>query len=124
MTDNAQDLKNALGQNVPLSDLLAEVEANKAARAKAMPTEKDALTVMFSAYQRLKELGFNEACYCPKDGTLFDAIEAGSAGIHTCHYDGEWPKGHWWIHDAGDLWPSNPILWRKKVTANAEYTPK
>lgn len=105
-----------------LSELLDVVEENKKARATAMPTEKEALNVMFAAYQRLKELGFSEACYCPKDGTLFDVIEAGSTGIHTCKYDGEWPNGYYWILDAGDLWPSKPILWRKKVTANAKLT--
>jgi len=94
--------------------MFAEFEAAEKARAVAMPDEKTALMVMFSAYQRLKELGFREAIYCPKDGTLFDAIEAGSTGIGTCNYYGEWPAGGWHMHEAGDLWPSNPILWRPK----------
>ena len=97
-----------------LTRMLAEIEAAETERAKIMPNEEAALKVMFAAYQRLKELGFNEAIYCPKDGTLFDAIEAGSTGIGTCSYDGEWPNGRWWMHEAGDLWPSRPILWRAK----------
>ncbi len=83
-------------------------------RARDMPTERDALSTMFEAHQRLKELGWNDAIYCPKDGSVFDVIEAGSTGIHPCSYDGEWPKGSWWIHDEGDLWPSRPILFRKQ----------
>lgn len=84
----------------------------KVARSALMPTEQDALNLMHDCYERLKELGWQDAIYCPKDGTEFDAIEAGSTGIHRCHYDGEWPTGHWLVADAGDLWPSRPILYR------------
>jgi hypothetical protein len=89
-------------------------EAAKARRAEQMPTEHDCLRVMMEAYSRLKELGWNDAIYCPKDGTVFDAIGVGSFGIHACHYEGEWPSGCWWTHDAGDLRPSRPALFRKR----------
>lgn len=97
-----------------VEELLRQIDAERDARAALMPTEGEALAVMFSAYQRLKELGWSEAIYCPKDGSVFDAIEAGSTGIHPCSYNGEWPKGTWWVHEEGDLWPSRPILWRKR----------
>lgn len=97
-----------------IETVIARIKAAEDERASAMPTEKDALKVMFSAYTRLQELGWRPAVYCPKDGTLFDAIEAGSFGIGTCHYEGDWPDGRWWMHEAGDLWPSRPILWRAK----------
>jgi len=77
--------------------------------------EQTAIATMFRGYLALKALGWNDAIYCPKDGTVFEAIEAGSTGIHECHYDGEWPEGIWWIHSAGDLYPSRPILFRLKV---------
>lgn len=83
-------------------------------RAALMPTEKDALRAMFNAYQRLEELGWRPAMYCPKDGTIFDSITAGSTGIHDSYYDGDWPKGRYWTFDGGDLWPGNPILFREK----------
>lgn len=92
--------------------LWEEVERRERQRATAMPDERAALRAMFDAYQRLKELGWKEAIYCPKDGTVFDSIAAGSTGIYPCHYDGEWPKGIWLTHEAGDLWPSYPILFR------------
>lgn len=76
------------------------------------------LGAMFKQYQSLKALGWSEAMYCPKDGTPFLAIDAGSTGVFVCHYDGEWPKGVYWIHDAGDLWPSNPILWKPLNKSN------
>ena len=97
--------------------LMADIEAAKAKRAEDMPDEAAALSQMLDAHQRLKELGWSEAIYCPKDGTIFDAIEAGSSGIHKCHYSGQWPDGSWWIHSHGDLWPSRPILFR--LTPNA-----
>jgi hypothetical protein len=81
--------------------------------AEMMPTERDAIEILHAAYSRLKKLGWSDAIYCPKDGSEFDAIEAGSTGIHKCHYSGEWPDGSWWIAEAGDLWPSRPILYRR-----------
>lgn len=86
-------------------------EKAKAQRAETMPDEAAAIHVMFDAWQRLKELGWNDAIYCPKDGSHFKAIEPGSTGIHDCSYEGEWPQGSWWIYD-GDVWPSHPILFR------------
>ena len=93
--------------------LLDQSNAAKEARASKMPDEAAALSQMFEAWLRLKELGWQEAVYCPKDGSIFSAIEAGSTGIHKCNYTGEWPDGHWWLYD-GDVWPSRPILWRPR----------
>lgn len=90
----------------------AEFDAEKADRAARFPDEKSAINGMFDAFDRLRELGWREAIYCPKDGTEFQAIEAGSTGIHRCHYQGEWPTGSWWVAADGDLWPSHPILFR------------
>lgn len=95
-------------------ELWDRIEAKRKARAEAMPDEQSALVAMHDAYDRLRELGWRQAIYCPKDGTWFDAIEAGSTGIHDCHYHGEWPNGSWWVAEAGDLWPSRPILFRLK----------
>jgi hypothetical protein len=80
-------------------------------RADMMPSIDDALSMMTQAYHRLKELGWREAMYCPKDGSTFEVIECGSTGIFNCHYNGKWPNG-WWISEDGDLWPSHPVLWR------------
>lgn len=66
---------------------------------------------MHDAYTRLTELGWWDASYCPKDGSHFQAIEAGSTGIHDCAYWGAWPTGGWNIFD-GDVWPSRPILFK------------
>ncbi len=98
-------------------ELWAAAEKAKAERAERMPDDKAALRVLTDAFTRLKELGWSEAMYCPKDGTSFDAIEAGSSGIHDCHYTGDWPKGTYWISAEGDLWPSHPILFRARQAA-------
>lgn len=100
--------------------LLAEIERHKAVLARAMPDEHACLKVMFAAWERLRELGWREIMYCPKDGTIFDSISAGSTGIHDCHYEGKWPNGRWWVFDGGDLWPASPIMWRAKAPQPAQ----
>lgn len=102
--------------------IMAAADAEKARRAEQMPDEQSAIAAMFDAWLRLKELGWNDAQYCPKDGSAFDAIEPGSTGIHRCRYDGTWPKGTWWIEADGDLWPSRPVLFRvnRKGSSNGE----
>src|SRR5688572_6343908 len=56
------------------SALMAASDEAKARRAEQMPDEQSAIHTMFNAWLRLKELGWKEAQYCPKDGSLFDAI--------------------------------------------------
>lgn len=67
---------------------------------------------MHDAYRGLEACGWNPIAYCPKDGSRFLAIEAGSTGVYTCYYQGEWPKGSWWAEAHGDLWPAWPVLWK------------
>ena len=98
----------------------AAFKARDDARAALMPTEQDAIKMMAEAFTRLKDLGWREAIYCPKDGSTFDAIEPGSTGIHPTHYSGEWPTGSWWCEGGGDLWPSRPCLYRPSTEELAE----
>lgn len=88
--------------------IMAQIEASDKRRKELMPDEESARRLLFDAYIRLKEFGWNDAIYCPKDGRVFDAIEIGSAGTHPCTYQGDWPKGSWWIEDC----PSRPVLFR------------
>lgn len=81
--------------------------------------EQAALLKLFDAYQELKRLGWNDAIYCPKDGSMFLSIEVGSTGAHRTHYDGAWPTGTWWIHEADDLWPARPVLWKPLESVDA-----
>lgn len=97
--------------------LIADIEAGVKQRADLMPTEQDAIGLMFRAWERLKELGWREAMYAPRDGRMLEFIEAGSTGIHRGHKEEKFT----WIHDAGDLWPANPVLFREPVT-EAERT--
>lgn len=92
----------------------AAVELADQQRKELMPGLTDALSMLGQVSQRLKDLGWRDAIYCPKDGSVFEVIEFGSTGIHDCHYEGEWPNGSWWTHSDGDLWPSRPVLFRKK----------
>lgn len=92
--------------------ILNQIESDDKARATAMPSEQSAIRRIQDGYIRLKDFGWNDAIYCPKDGSKFLAIEAGSTGIHECIYRGDWPTGSWWVLADGDQWPSRPILWK------------
>lgn len=88
--------------------VMASIEAEKARRAELMPTEQDAVRMMCSAFQRLKELGWKETCYGPTNVEV-QLIEPGSSGIHRGSRWEPWPEKTWWID--GD-WPSVPCLFK------------
>lgn len=81
--------------------------AAKKARENRMPDEKAAIHALWDAHQRLKELGWREPQYCPKDGTRFRVIELGSTGVFDCYYQGEWPKGLYMVMDERDCYPTS-----------------
>lgn len=99
--------------------LWASCEADRERRASDMPDEKAALKVLFDAWLRLKEMGWREAMYCPKDGSPFQIIEAGSTGIFDAFYRGKWPDGYIISHDEHDSYVNRPggvLLFRPKST--------
>ena len=105
------------GSHIPLTKdgaaaLWHKIEQHEADLAARLPDDAACLDTMCDAYHRLGKLGWSNAIYCPKDGSSFEVIEAGSTGIFRAHYSGKWPDGTWWVEDGGDLWPSRPILWR------------
>jgi hypothetical protein len=89
--------------------LMEQCRKDDVRRRSLMPDEEAAISMFFQAWQRLKELGWQEAYYCPKDGSEFLVIEAGSTGQHPCVYEGEWPDGQWHIKDSGY---SHPVLFK------------
>jgi len=95
--------------------LFADIEARQAARAAKLPTEQHALEAMFEAYDRLRELGWRESMYAPKDKPL-ELIEPGSTGIHKGQRGLHDEDDKFWIFD-GDVWPARPILWRLETKA-------
>jgi hypothetical protein len=96
-------------------ELLAGIKQADEKRKVLMPDEESAISMLFNAQLRLKELGWKDVSYCPKDGIEFTTLELGSTGQHRCRYDGEWPNGHYWVLSEGDLWPSRPILFKPIV---------
>lgn len=76
-------------------------------RAERMPDEQAAIRALWDAHQRLKELGWKEPQYCPKDGTSFKVIELGSTGIFDCYYQGEWKDGLYMVSDDRDVYPTS-----------------
>ena len=96
-------------------------KVREAKRAADMPDEKSAINAMHDAWLRLKELGWREAMYCPKDGSTFKVVESGSTGIFDCSYQGEWASGHFLVEDGGDLYPSHPVLFKLLPEDQAKY---
>lgn len=88
-------------------ELRAQVEKAQAERIARMPDEQAAIHALWDAHQRLKELGWREPMYCPKDGTRFKIIELGSTGIFEGAYRGEWPNGSWDSWDEHDMYCSS-----------------
>jgi hypothetical protein len=82
-------------------------KAAEAKRAEQMPDEQAAIRALWDAHQRLKELGWKEPQYCPKDGRNFKVIELGSTGIFDCNYHGEWPDGLYMVSDEHDVYPTS-----------------
>lgn len=93
-------------------------EADKKAKNWREAGDVKLLEQMHDAWAGLKACGWREIEYCPKDGSRFLAISAGSTGVFPHYYRGEWPNGHWWAEAHGDLWPARPILW-KPMPSNA-----
>lgn len=66
-----------------------QIEASTKERAEKMPDAESALRSMISAEERLKELGWRDARYCPRDESEFAVCEIGSTGMWKAFYSGE-----------------------------------
>lgn len=96
---------------------LASIEASRQRRAQLMPTEQDAVHMMWQAYQRLGELGWRNTVHCPRDGVTRLFIEVGSTGIHEGHCDDAAAgrsRPTVWLHSHNDWWPSQPVMFKEK----------
>lgn len=90
-------------------EIWAAAQAEARTRAADMPTEQRAIDSLFSAWYRLKEMGWKEAYYAPADRSPLEVIECGSTGVHRGFRDEE---RRFWVEDGGDLYPIMPVLFR------------
>ena len=109
--------------------IFAAVEAAERERAERMPTEKDAIRVMFDAWQRLKELGWREGQYMPLTADRFAGIQCGSTGIHAyagARDGGPFKPPMYTVYD-GEVWPTRipPVLFRpwREDDVQPQYRP-
>jgi hypothetical protein len=68
--------------------------------------EREALDQLFSAYNRLRSLGWQDAQYTPSPPVEFEVIELGSTGIHRAVRMKEESHVAW----IDKNWPSRPLL--------------
>jgi hypothetical protein len=92
-----------------LESLWESVERKQKQRAEMMPDEEAAIRLMFEAYIRLKELGWNDICYANKSQGSVNVITPGCTGTGPARF----MEPCWWAEEAGDLWPCHPILFKK-----------
>lgn len=100
-----------------LDDVILESERESVRRAVDMPTEQDAVDALHRAYTRLKDLGWRDGMYMPKDGTKVTVIQVGSTGQFDCAYVGKWSDGFFYLYDSGDVYPTRsvPPLFKSKT---------
>jgi hypothetical protein len=98
-------------------------KAAEQARAERMPDEQSAIRGLMDAWLRLKEIGWRDGMYTPRDGTHFQTIEVGSTGIFDCVCSGEWPRCTWTTFDDIDAYPSShpPALFKLYPADQAKY---
>lgn len=89
-------------------------------RKERMPDERAAINALFDAWRRLKDFGWKEPQYCPKDGSDFKVIELGSTGIFDCHYQGKWPDGLYMVSDEHDVHPTSTGVAMFKLLPEAQ----
>jgi hypothetical protein len=90
------------GRHVPITAEQAQSmweasDRSQRERAERLPDSVACLSAICSADQRLRELGWKKATYCPRDGTEFAVCQPGSTGM--------W-KGFW--TDDSDKNPLSP----------------
>lgn len=106
---------------IATAEQIAELNAHLAQQKKwdheNMPDLETALMVFAKAYRRLKDFGFQDIIYHPKDGGTFEVIEPGSTGIFPCQYWETPTRGSFWIMQDGGC-PSHPCLWRPAPETN------
>ena len=109
-----------------IDELTRQRDEALAKRAADMPDEKAAIEALWNAQQRLKELGWREGIYSPRDGTRFRIVELGSTGIFDCDCHGEWPNCTWTSYDDHDAYPSSkpPILFKLYPEDQAKHDAK
>lgn len=97
-----------------VESIMTRAEAATAKREADMPTEQDAIRALWSAHERLKELGWREGRYMPATGERFATVQVGSTGIHACTAERRDTFGTTYTTHDGDLWPSShpPTLFR------------
>ena len=88
----------------------AEIAAHNAALAAQMPDTATALRTMLNSRERLRQLGWSDGTYCPKDGSTFAIIQHGSSGIFSAFYIGDRPGGYVMCGDY--LYRPEGIMWK------------
>lgn len=94
-----------------LGKILAEAQIRRRERADHLPTTNHCVVALLQTVERLREIGWRDACYAPKDRS-FDAIVMGGSGVHRCQWLGG-TAGGWFIEDTNDWWPAQIVVWRE-----------
>ncbi|NOV17871.1 hypothetical protein E5S70_17610 [Ensifer adhaerens] len=91
MSDYHGSMRMADGSRVSLTEEEAKelwqvVKQAGKDRAERLPDAKACLTALSSAKDRMRELGWRDSRYCPRDGSTFAVCEIGSTGMWSAFY--------------------------------------
>ena len=96
-------------------EIMAQIDAAQLSRQDRYPTVQTCLDEAAQIMQRLKDMGWRDICYAPKDGTYFKAICFGATQPQTCCYIGK----SIFAASGGDWWPETPVLFKPMVVQSA-----
>jgi len=113
LQQHKEEAADAASVDIDVQALMNRVDAQREARASVLPTAETAMAVIQVATERLRDLGWVEIEYSPKDGSVFDSYVMGMPTAIPTSYLGTWPEGGWFTHEAGDIYPAYPSLFRR-----------
>ena len=108
--------------NATILAILAEAEQQRDQRARALPTLDHCLIAMVQIMQRLRELGWRDAEYAPRDRTFLGITPGSTRAVRCVHLGGA--EGAFFCEDGDDFWPVRILVWRELTDADRREADK
>ena len=94
-----------------ISKILMTAQLRRKERAEHLPTTDHCTVALLQVMERLRELGWRDAEYAPRDRS-FNAIVLGGSGVHRCMWIGG-TTGGYFIEEAHAWWLARIVVWKE-----------